>query len=199
MKKRIFYCGILLALLLGVGSCRERQKDLSCKLLVYARSIRTFQIDFNGKDSIETKCGLMDKVYGPMITGNPSVARNRELDSVYVVKKCKLSKQKADEIIHLIKRIKSKVVTDTLMKDVNGFFNFALYLPKQTVAFELVDTGDKDVNRLLEMLINSSPYYVNTEIRQWWGQKYEDSLIREDGKHKFILPKIPYKHVEGNE
>lgn len=198
MKEKILYCGILLALLFCMGSCRERQKDLSCKLLVYAASIRTFQISFNGKDSIETKCGLMDKVYGPMITGNPSAARNRELDSVYLVKKCKLSKQKADEIIHLIKRIKSKVVTDTLMKGVNGFDNFALYLPKQTVAFELIDTGDKDVNHLLEMLINNSPYYIDTEYRQWWGQEFEDSLVREHGKHKFILPKNPYKQVEAN-
>ena len=145
-------------------------------------------------DSIETKVGLMQSsVYGCMLRGYPSVGRNGVFDSVYVIKKCKLPNEKADEIINLLKKINSKTVTDTLERGVNDVFSFALYLPKQTIAFELVKTKDEAVNRLLEMLIDNSPYYVNMEANIWQGQEYEDYLIKEFGKHKLVLPKSAYE------
>ena len=190
MKEKLLYCGILLALLFCIGSCRCRDKseDLSCKLLVYSSSFKIYQIKFNGKDSIETKCGKMDKE----LRDCPSVGRNSELDSVYVVKKCKLPKNQANKIRSLIKTINSKAVADTLERGVKDVFFFALYLPRQTVAFELVDTGDEDVNRLLELLIDSSPCYVNKEVRIWQDQEYEDYLIKNYGKDKLILSRSSY-------
>ena len=185
---------VLLTLLFCVEGCREKSEELSCKLLVYSSSSRTYQIRFNGMDSIETTVGLMQSsVYGYMLRGYPSVGRNGVFDSVYVIKKCKLPNEKADEIINLLKKKNSKTVTDTLERGVNDVFNFALYLPKQTIAFELVKTKDEAVNRLLEMLIDNSPYYVNMEANIWQGQEYEDYLIKEFGKHKLVLPKSAYE------
>ena len=117
----------------------------------------------------------------------PSVGRNSELDSVYVVKKCKLPDNQAGKIRSLMKKISSKVVTDTIERGVKDVFRFALYLPKQTVAFELVETKDEDVNRLLKMLIDSSPCYVNMEVRIWLDQEFEDYLIKTYGKDKLIF------------
>lgn len=194
MKKKYLLYMVLLTLLFCVEGCREKSEELSCKLLVYSSSSRTYQIRFNGMDSIETKVGLMQSsVYGYMLRGYPSVGRNGVFDSVYVIKKCKLPNEKTDEIINLLKKINSKTVTDTLERGVNDVFNFALYLPKQTVAFELVKTKDEDVNRLLKMLIDNSPYYVNMEANIWQGQEYEDYLIKEFGKHKLVLPKSAYE------
>lgn len=194
MKKKYLLYMVLLTLLFCIERCREKSEELSCKLLVYSSSSRTYQIRFNGMDSIETKVGLMQSsVYGYMLRGYPSVGRNSVFDSVYVIKKCKLSNEKADEIINLLKKINSKTVTDTLERGVNDVFNFALYLPKQTIAFELVKTKDEAVNRLLEMLIDNSPYYVNMEANIWQGQEYEDYLIKEFGKHKLFLPKSAYE------
>lgn len=194
MKKKYLLYMVLLTLLFCIEGCREKSEELSCKLLVYSSSSRTYQIRFNGMDSIETKVGLMQSsVYGYMLRGYPSVGRNSVFDSVYVIKKCKLSNEKADEIINLLKKINSKTVTDTLERGVNDVFNFALYLPKQTIAFELVKTKDEAVNRLLEMLIDNSPYYVNMEANIWQGQEYEDYLIKEFGKHKLFLPKSAYE------
>lgn len=194
MKKKYLLYMVLLTLLFCVEGCREKSEELSCKLLVYSSSSRTYQIRFNGMDSIETKVGLMQSsVYGYMLRGYPSVGRNGVFDSVYVIKKCKLPNEKADEIINLLKKINSKTVTDTLERGVNDVFNFALYLPKQTIAFELVKTKDEAVNRLLEMLIDNSPYYVNMEANIWQGQEYEDYLIKEFGKHKLVLSKSAYE------
>lgn len=194
MKKKYLLYMVLLTLLFCIEGCREKSEELSCKLLVYSSSSRTYQIRFNGMDSIETKVGLMQSsVYGYMLRGYPSVGRNSVFDSVYVIKMCKLSNEKADEIINLLKKINSKTVTDTLERGVNDVFNFALYLPKQTIAFELVKTKDEAVNRLLEMLIDNSPYYVNMEANIWQGQEYEDYLIKEFGKHKLFLPKSAYE------
>jgi len=194
MKKKCLLYLVLLTLLFCVEGCREKSEELSCKLLVYSSSSRTYQIRFNGMDSIETKVGLMQSsVYGYMLRGYPSVGRNGVFDSVYVIKKCKLPNEKTDEIINLLKKINSKTVTDTLERGVNDVFNFALYLPKQTVAFELVKTKDEDVNRLLKMLIDNSPYYVNMEANIWQGQEYEDYLIKEFGKRKLVLPKSAYE------
>ena len=116
MKNKILYCGILLALLFCVGSCRCRDKseDLSCKLLVYASSSRTYQIRFNGNDSIETKCGSMKINNYELLSG--VAGRRCLLDSVYVVKKSKLQYNQADKIRNLMKAINSKEVTDTLEK-----------------------------------------------------------------------------------
>lgn len=194
MKKKYLLYMVLLTLLFCVEGCREKSEELSCKLLVYSSSSRTYQIRFNGMDSIETTVGLMQSsVYGYMLRGYPSVGWNGVFDSVYVIKKCKLPNEKADEIINLLKKINSKTVTDTLERGVNDVFNFALYLPKQTIAFELVKTKDEAVNRLLEMLIDNSPYYVNMEANIWQGQEYEDYLIKEFGKHKLVLPKSAYE------
>ncbi len=187
MKEKLIYSVILSVLLFSVGSCRDKSEDLSCKLLVYASSSRTYQIKFNGKDSIETKCGLMENNVCDLIDEYPSVGRNSELDSVYVVKKCKLPDNQAGKIRSLMKKISSKVVTDTIERGVKDVFRFALYLPKQTVAFELVETKDEDVNRLLKMLIDSSPCYVNMEVRIWLDQEFEDYLIKTYGKDKLIF------------
>ena len=84
-------------------------------------------------------------------------------------------------------------MTDTLKRGAKDLFDFALYLPKQTVAFELLETLDEDVNRLLGLLINNSPYYVNMEVRIWLDQEYEDYLIKTYGKDKFMLSEDPYK------
>ena len=194
MKKKCLLYVVLLTLFLCVEGCRDKSEDLSCRLLVYASSSKAYQIRFNGMDSIETKIGLMQsRVYGQMLRGYPSAGRDSVFDSVYVIKKCKLPNSKADKIINLLKIINSNAVSDTLEKGWNDVFYFALYLPKQTIAFELLETKNENVNRLLEMLIDNSPCYVNMEDRQWQGQEYEDYLIKKIGKCKFVLPKSVYE------
>lgn len=191
MKKKCLLYMVLLTLLFCVEGCGDKTEDLSCRLWVYSSSSKVYQIRFNGKDSIETKCGSMEFNNYESIRGYEG--RNSELDSVFVVKKCKLPDKQVDQMINLLQIINFKAVSDTLRKGVNDVWFFALYLPKQTICHELMETQDEDLNRLLEMLIDNSPYYVNMEDRIWQGQEYEDYLIKEFGKHKLVLPKSAYE------
>ena len=191
MKKKSLLYMVLLTLLFCVGGCKGKSEDLSCRLWVYSSSSKVYQIRFNGKDSIETKCGSMEFNNYESIRGYDG--RNSELNSVYVVKKCKLPDKQADQMINLLKRLDLKAVSDTLEKGVNDVWFFALYLPRQTICHELVKTKNEDLNLLLKMLVDNSPYYVNMEERIWQGQEYEDYLIKEYGKHKLVLPKCAYE------
>ena len=185
MKRKFLFCVFLSIILLCIGCCHKKTEDLSCRLWVYSSFSKVYLIRFNGKDSIETKCGSMKFNNYELLSG--FAGRKCELDSVYVVKKCKLPDKQADEITSLLKKINSKAVSDTVRKDVRDVWYFALYLPRQTVCYELVKTQDEDLNLLLKKLVNNSPYFVNRVDRNWQGQEHEDYLIKEFGKHKLLL------------
>lgn len=51
----------------------------------------------------------------------------------------------------------------------------------------MVKNENEDVNALLELLIDNSPYYINMESTMWYDQEHEEQLIREYGKHKLSL------------
>lgn len=98
-----------------------------------------------------------------------------------------MEKNQADSIVDVLKRLNSKIVTDTLEKGVKDVWEYSLFLPKQTISLELVKNKDEDVNSLLTKLIDNSPYYVNMEDRIWFDQEYEDYLIKKYGKRKLSL------------
>ena len=104
-----------------------------------------------------------------------------------IKEKCKLPHELAGKILDTVKRLNSKVVTDTLEKGVKDVWYYGLYLPKQTINMELVKNEDEDVNALLELLIDNSPYYVNMESTMWYDQEVEEQIIREYGKRKLSL------------
>ena len=79
---------------------------------------------------------------------------------------------------------------NTIGKGVRDLWYYALYLPKQTINMELVKNEDEDVNALLELLIDNSPYYVNMESTMWYDQEVEEQIIREYGKRKLSLSSL---------
>lgn len=187
--KTIFFLKILLiTLLFSVNGCKDNPQELSCRLYVYGGFGKIYQINFNGKDSIETKCGRMSVDNYDLLRYNPPLPQRKNVfDTVFVKKKCRLSQKLADEIRASMKRLNSKIVTDTLERGVKDVWYYGLYLPKQTISLELGKNKDEDVNALLEMLIDNSPYYVNMEDRIWFDQEYEDYLINKYGKRKLSL------------
>ena len=188
MKTKYFFKILLITLLFSVNGCKDNPQELSCRLYVYGGFGKIYQIYFNGKDSIETKCGRMSVDNYDLLRYNPPLPQRKNVfDTVFVKKKCRLSQKLADEIRASMKRLNSKIVTDTLEKGVKDVWYYGLYLPKQTISLELVKNKDEDVNSLLTKLIDNSPYYVNMECRIWFDQEYEDYLINKYGKRKLSL------------
>ena len=188
MKTKYFFKILLITLLFSVNGCKDNPQELSCRLYVYGGFGKIYQIYFNGKDSIETKCGRMSVGNYDLLRYNPPLPQRKNVfDTVFVKKKCRLSKKLADEIRASMKRLNSKIVTDTLEKGVKDVWEYSLFLPKQTISLELVKNKDEDVNSLLTKLIDNSPYYINMEDRYWDGQEYEDYLINKYGKRKLSL------------
>lgn len=188
MKTKYFFKILLITLLFSVNGCKDNPQELSCRLYVYGGFGKIYQIYFNGKDSIETKCGRMSVGNYDLLRYNPPLPQRKNVfDTVFVKKKCRLSQKLADEIRASMKRLNSKIVTDTLERGVKDVWYYGLYLPKQTISLELGKNKDEDVNALLEMLIDNSPYYVNMEDRIWFDQEYEDYLINKYGKRKLSL------------
>lgn len=188
MKTKVFFKILLITLLFSVNGCKDNPQELSCRLYVYGGFGKIYQIYFNGKDSIETKCGRMSVDNYDLLRYNPPFPQRKNVfDTVFVKKKCRLSQKLADEIRASMKRLNSKIVTDTLEKGVKDVWYYGLYLPKQTISLELVKNKDEDVNSLLTKLIDNSPYYINMEDRYWDGQEYEDYLIKKYGKRKLSL------------
>ena len=188
MKTKDFFKILLITLLFSVNGCKDNPQELSCRLYVYGGFGKIYQIYFNGKDSIETKCGRMSVDNYDLLRYNPPLPQRKNVfDTVFVKKKCRLSQKLADEIRASMKRLNSKIVTDTLERGVKDVWYYGLYLPKQTISLELGKNKDEDVNALLEMLIDNSPYYVNMEGRIWFDQEYEDYLINKYGKRKLSL------------
>ena len=188
MKTKDFFKILLITQLFSVNGCKDNPQELSCRLYVYGGFGKIYQINFNGKDSIETKCGRMSVDNYDLLRYNPPLPQRKNVfDTVFVKKKCRLSQKLADEIRASMKRLNSKIVTDTLERGVKDVWYYGLYLPKQTISLELGKNKDEDVNALLEMLIDNSPYYVNMEDRIWFDQEYEDYLINKYGKRKLSL------------
>lgn len=188
MKTKDFFKILLITQLFSVNGCKDNPQELSCRLYVYGGFGKIYQIYFNGKDSIETKCGRMSVDNYDLLRYNPPLPQRKNVfDTVFVKKKCRLSQKLADEIRASMKRLNSKIVTDTLEKGVKDVWYYGLYLPKQTISLELVKNKDEDVNSLLTKLIDNSPYYVNMECRIWFDQEYEDYLIKKYGKRKLSL------------
>ena len=188
MKTKDFFKILLITQLFSVNGCKDNPQELSCRLYVYGGFGKIYQIYFNGKDSIETKCGRMSVDNYDLLRYNPPLPQRKNVfDTVFVKKKCRLSQKLADEIRASMKRLNSKIVTDTLEKGVKDVWYYGLYLPKQTISLELVKNKDEDVNSLLTKLIDNSPYYINMEDRYWDGQEYEDYLINKYGKRKLSL------------
>lgn len=188
MKTKDFFKILLITLLFSVNGCKDNPQELSCRLYVYGGFGKIYQIYFNGKDSIETKCGRMSVDNYDLLRYNPPLPQRKNVfDTVFVKKKCRLSQKLADEIRASMKRLNSKIVTDTLERGVKDVWYYGLYLPKQTISLELVKNKDEDVNSLPTKLVDNSPYYVNMEDRIWFDQEYEDYLINKYGKRKLSL------------
>ena len=184
--KKVYLFYMFFATLL-FGGCKHDTAKTACELYVYMSSGKVYQISFNGKDSIETICGDMFKNYGMLHYHRPLPKGEYAFDSIYVKEKCKLPHELAGKILDTVKRLNSKIVTDTLEKGVKDVWEYSLFLPKQTISLELVKNKDEDVNSLLTKLIDNSPYYVNMECRIWFDQEYEDYLINKYGKRKLSL------------
>lgn len=157
MKKAYLFYMFFAALLFG--GCKHDTTKTACELYVYMSSSKVYQISFNGKDSIETICGDMFKNYNMLFYRRTLPKGENAFDTVYAKKKCKLSHKLAVKILYTMKRLNSKVIADSMEKEVRDLWCYALYLPKQTIKMELVKNKDEDVNTLLELLIDNSLLY----------------------------------------
>lgn len=191
MKKLLLICGYLLIVMLFV-SCCKKQKQQPCKLLVYGSLDKIYQIDFNGKDSLKTLCGTFEinptkhiNKFGYVIKHSQIFSeKNFHLESVYMYSSVKLSRRQSRCLISILKRLNSKVITDTVKGTWKDVWNIYLSLEKQNISLQTYGIKDSDIQMLVDSMIEYSPLFINVYSNTWFGFEKEQELIRRYDKRK---------------
>lgn len=189
MKKILVICVYLLVVMLFV-SCCKKQKLQSCKLFVYGSFDKIYQINFNGKDSLKTLCGTFEiksaiDEFGYAIKDSKEFGKkNFHLEPVYMYSSVKLSRRQSRCLISILKRLNSKVITDTVKGTWKDVWNIYLSLEKQNISLQTYGIKDPDIQMLVDSMIEYSPLFINVYSNTWFGFEKEQELIRRYDKRK---------------
>ena len=185
MKKFIIvtFFALILAFL---ASCQGNKKASPCKLVIYGSYQKVYQISFNGIDSIKTICGHVDvKVKSPYVDKSGLFDEKSFLESkdfvinpIYLHSSKKINKEQAGNLIAILNRLNSKVITDTIMGGSKDVWYIHLSLEKQNIFREAVDYKDKDLKLLVDSLIEYSPIFINNYGHNWFGLENELEMTR---------------------
>ena len=180
MKNRtLFIIGIVLVVL---SSCNNKSKNVPCQIIVYdeATFTKSYLINYNGKDSIETTCGarsfdITDKlVYNQEI--NMKEVRFRR---IYLRKSQKITKKQNDSLQTIICQLLSNPTTDTIPLLVKDATYIYMGLKNQHINLPRGHIKDKNIINISEKLIEYSPLYINTYSWFWMGPEIEEQMIQE--------------------
>ena len=180
MKNRtLFIIGIVLV---ALSSCNNKSKNVPCQIIVYdeATFTKSYLINYNGKDSIETTCGglsfdIIDKLHYNQKINTEDIS----FREIYLHKSQKITRKQNDSLQTIICQLLSNPTTDTipiLARDATYLYialeNQHTNLPKGCIK-------DKRLIKLSEKLIEYSPLYINTYSWFWMGPEIEEQIIQE--------------------
>lgn len=180
MKNRtLFIIGIVLV---ALSSCNNKSKNVPCQIIVYdeATFTKSYLINYNGKDSIETTCGALSfDIIDKLVYNQEINIENITFRRIYLRKSQKITRKQNDSLQTIICQLLSNPTKDTipiLARDATYLYialeNQHTNLPKGCIK-------DKRLIKLSEKLIEYSPLYINTYSWFWLGPEIEEQMIQE--------------------
>lgn len=180
MKNRtLFIIGIALV---ALSSCNNKCKNVPCQIIVYdeATFTKSYLINYNGKDSIETTCGALSFDITDKLVYNQEInMKEVKFRTIYLHKSQKITKKQNDSLQTIICQLLSNPTTDTipiLAKDATYLY---IALENQHTKLPRDCVKDKRLIKLSEKLIEYSPLYINTYSWFWLGPEIEEQMIQE--------------------
>lgn len=182
MKNKLFvFWGVVIAMMI-VASCQREVKRHPCRLFIYGSYMKVYQIDFNGKDSIQTICG--DFKSDSHVKDGKIINLPSPFSCIYMQKAKRLKKAQACNLISILERLNSKIITDTIKGEYKDIWNIRLFLEKQDVNLQTYGIKDPDIKMLVDSLIEYSPLFINDYSNGWFGLVNELEMIRMYDKRK---------------
>jgi len=180
MKNRtLFIIGIVLV---ALSSCNNKSKNVPCQIIVYdeATFTKSYLINYNGKDSIETTCGALSFDITDKLVYNQKInMKEVKFRTIYLHKSQKITRKQNDSLQTIICQLLSNPTTDTipiLAKDATYLY---IALENQHTKLPRDCVKDKRLIKLSEKLIEYSPLYINTYSWFWLGPEIEEQIIQE--------------------
>ena len=180
MKNRtLFIIGIVL---MALSSCNNKCKNVPCQIIVYdeATFTKSYLINYNGKDSIETTCGALSFDITDKLVYNQEInMKEVRFRRIYLRKSQKITKKQNDSLQTIICQLLSNPTTDTIPLLVRDATYIYMGLKNQYINLPRGHIKDKNIINLSEKLIEYSPLYINTYSWFWLGPEIEEQMIQE--------------------
>ena len=180
MKNRtLFIIGIVL---MALSSCNNKCKNVPCQIIVYdeASFTKSYLINYNGKDSIETTCGALSFDITDKLVYNQEInMKEVRFRRIYLRKSQKITKKQNDSVQTIICQLLSNPTTDTIPLLVKDATYIYMGLKNQYINLPRGHIKDKNIINISEKLIEYSPLYINTYSWFWLGPEIEEQMIQE--------------------
>ena len=180
MKNRtLFIIGIVL---MALSSCNNKSKNVPCQIIVYdeATFTKSYLINYNGKDSIETTCGALSFDITDKLVYNQEInMKEVRFRRIYLHKSQKITKKQNDSLQTIICQLLSNPTTDTIPLLVKDATYIYMGLKNQHINLPRGHIKDKNIINISEKLIEYSPLYINTYSWFWMGLEIEEQIIQE--------------------
>jgi hypothetical protein len=180
MKNRtLFIIGIVLV---ALSSCNNKSKNVPCQIIVYdqATFTKSYLINYNGKDSIETTCGALSFDITDKLVDNQEInMKEVRFRRIYLRKSQKITRKQNDSLQTIICQLLSNPTTDTIPLLVKDATYIYMGLKNQYINLPRGHIKDKNIINISEKLIEYSPLYINTYSWFWLGPEIEEQIIQE--------------------
>ena len=180
MKNRtLFIIGIVL---MALSSCNNKCKNVPCQIIVYdeATFTKSYLINYNGKDSIETTCGALSFDITDKLVDNQEInMKEVRFRRIYLRKSQKITRKQNDSLQTIICQLLSNPTTDTIPLLVRDATYIYMGLKNQYINLPRGHIKDKNIINISEKLIEYSPLYINTYSWFWLGPEIEEQMIQE--------------------
>lgn len=180
MKNRILF--IIGIVLMALSSCNNKSKNVPCQIIVYdqATFTKSYLINYNGKDSIETTCGALSFDITDKLVYNQEInMKEVRFRRIYLRKSQKITKKQNDSVQTIICQLLSNPTTDTIPLLVKDATYIYMGLKNQYINLPRGHIKDKNIINISEKLIEYSPLYINTYSWFWLGPEIEEQMIQE--------------------
>ena len=167
---------------MALSSCNNKSKNVPCQIIVYdeATFTKSYLINYNGKDSIETTCGALSFDITDKLVYNQEInMKEVRFRRIYLHKSQKITRKQNDSLQTIICQLLSNPTTDTIPLLVKDATYIYMGLKNQYINLPRGHIKDKNIINISEKLIEYSPLYINTYSWFWLGPEIEEQMIQE--------------------
>ena len=167
---------------MALSSCNNKSKNVPCQIIVYdeATFTKSYLINYNGKDSIETTCGALSFDITDKLVYNQEInMKEVKFRRIYLRKSQKITRKQNDSLQTIICQLLSNPTKDTIPLLVKDATYIYMGLKNQYINLPRGHIKDKNIINISEKLIEYSPLYINTYSWFWMGPEIEEQIIQE--------------------